>query len=1108
MTDIFLLFLWLQAASGLLQSGVLLGLYLHVYREKFLKYWCLANVYGVLSLAVVIVVFGYAPGTAWDAHTMQFLVLPQLILLGMAAMSMGTHELSAGQKKLLTVMSVGFLGMQAVTGLLAVDMAQLVTELRVERLAASAGVVVWFCVVLWRKYPQARTLGGRVTTLFLGLQAIHYLLLAITVAGLPVYVRSNSIAAGIVGATLPVCTAAGLFLLALESAAGANRAVRESEERYRILLRTSPDAFLLTDSTGNIAMCNQRAMELFGCASEQDLIGTPARSLVAPAQETDLTQQLAASLRGGVARDVECLLLKKDGTVFPGAVSAALVPWGENHSGVWTILARDISQRRHAEERIRLLAHALRSASDCIVICDTSDHILYANDAFLRTYEYTERELMGRHIAILRAPLNSEDVLTGLLPATLREGWRGELWNRSKTGRVFPISLATSVVRDERGDPVATVGVSRDETEAKKAEMSLRESERRFRDLLESVQMMALILGRGGAITFCNDYLLATTGWTREEMIGQPFYQFVPPEGRAEALDMVETSLAGGETIPFAEGKLLAKSGRPRVIQWNNTVLRDHDAMPVGFACLGVDVTAHRDLQEQYLRAQKLESLGRMAGGVAHDFNNLLTVINGYSALLRSRTPETDPRRRQLDEIGKAGERAIGLVQQLLTFSRRQVTQPQVLRLNAVVAEAETMLRRLVGDNIELIVKLEARPDEVMADTSQLHQVLMNLAVNARDAMPQGGKLAIETSNSDVRARDVVEDADAARGAYVQLSATDSGTGMDAETREHIFEPFFTTKDPGKGTGLGLATVYGIVRQSGGFIRVDSAPGEGAAFHVFLPQAAVAVADQPSNPMPEGLEGSETVLIAEDDESVRVLAAEVLTGYGYKVLLATDGLEALEIVEGRGEPVDVLLTDVMMPGLDGKTLAERLRASRPRLKAILMSGCADEVTKEPGAADVGMAYLPKPFPPQDLAAKVRDLLAAPAAPHSILVVDDEEAVRLLLRDLLAERYRVLLAADGLEALETIAGDPNLDLVITDLVMPNLEGIETIQAIRKANPRLRIVAMSGAFGGHFLKSAKALGADATLMKPIHVGALYETLGELLKRGDLKADQSQA
>ncbi len=518
----------------------------------------------------------------------------------------------------------------------------------------------------------------------------------------------------------------------------------------------------------------------------------------------------------------------------------------------------------------------------------------------------------------------------------------------------------------------------------------------------------------------------------------------------------------------------------------------------MGFASLGVDVTEHRELQERYLQAQKLESLGRLAGGVAHDFNNLLTVINGYSSLLRSRFEEGDPRRRQVDEIGKAGERATGLVQQLLAFSRRQATQPQVLQLNTVVADAESMLRRLIGEDIELTSKLEACPDEITADPSQVHQVLMNLAVNARDAMPHGGKLTIETGNADVRARDMLQDADASRGAYVQLTVTDSGSGMDAETRRHIFEPFFTTKEPGKGTGLGLATVYGIVRQNGGFIRVESSPGEGSSFHAFLPRAAVAaVSNPPSSAVPVGWRGSETVLIAEDERNVRELAAEILRGYGYKVLAAAGGREALEMVETSGQTVDLLLTDVVMPGMNGKALAERLTASRPGLKVILMSGYADEALGHRGAAEVGWAYLPKPFPPQELVEKVREALAMPATLRTILVVDDEEAVRRLLQDVLGDRYRVLVAADGIEALETIEGEPNLDLVITDLVMPNLEGIETIQAIRKVRPGLKIVAMSGAFGGHFLKSAKVLGADAALMKPIQVDTLRKTLSELLK-----------
>jgi PAS domain S-box-containing protein len=1099
MTESFLLFLWLQVAVGLLQSGILWGLYVHLSREAFLKYWCLASVYGVAWLAASVVVFRFAPSTALQVHVMHLLLIPAMVLLALAALSLARPGLGRGRWNRVAGLALGFLVLHAFAALIARDQAQLVSLLQVERMAVSAALVSWFCTEFWRKYPLARTLSGRITTFFLALQSAAFLLACLAAAGVSGLPAPTSTIWRVVGALVPVGTTSGLFLLALDSAAIANRAVRESEERYRMLLRTSPDAFILTDSKGKISMCNQRATELFGYeGGERELIGRPARSLVAPAEQAEIGQRLRAALRGGGARDFECRLLRRDGSEVPGEVSAIQVLDRNRQPAGWMALARDISARRKAEERIRLLAHTLQSASDCILICDITDHILYANEAFLRTYEYQEWELVGRNIGFVRAPSNPEDVLDGLLPATLSGGWRGELWNRSKTGRVFPVSLTTSVVRDEQGNPLATVGVARDETEAKKAETALRESERRFRDLLENVQMMAVIMGRGGEIAFCNDYLLAATGWTREEMIGQPAYRFIALDQRPEVKGIIETALAGGETIPVVEATLLTKDGGRRRVQWNNTVLRGSDEIPVGFASLGVDVTDHRELQERYLQAQKLESLGRLAGGVAHDFNNLLTVINGYSALLRSRIEESDPRRRQVDEIGKAGERATGLVQQLLAFSRRQATQPQVLQLNAVVADAENMLRRLIGEDIELTGKLEARPDEVTADPSQVHQVLMNLAVNARDAMPHGGKLTIETGNADVRARDVVQDADASRGAYVQLTVTDTGSGMDAETRQHIFEPFFTTKEPGKGTGLGLATVYGIVRQNGGFIRVESSPGEGSSFHVFLPQAAVAaVCNPPSSALPVEWSGSETVLIAEDERNVRELAAEILRGYGYKVLAAAGGREALEMVETSGETVDLLLTDVVMPGMNGKTLAERLTASRPGLKVILMSGYADEAIGHRGAHEAGWAYLPKPFPPQALVAKVREVLAMPATLRTILVVDDEEAVRRLLQDMLGDRYRVLVAADGREALETIEGEPNLDLVITDLVMPNLEGIETIQAIRKVRPGLKIVAMSGAFGGHFLKSAKVLGADAALMKPIQVDTLRKTLGELLK-----------
>jgi signal transduction histidine kinase len=384
---------------------------------------------------------------------------------------------------------------------------------------------------------------------------------------------------------------------------------------------------------------------------------------------------------------------------------------------------------------------------------------------------------------------------------------------------------------------------------------------------------------------------------------------------------------------------------------------------------------ALRESQERYVQAQKLESIGRLAGGVAHDFNNLLTVINGYGDLLAMDLSADDPKRTAIDSICKAGARAAELTQQLLAFSRKQMIQPRAIDLNVVVSESQEMFRRLLGEDVELVARLSPRLGRVMADPGQIHQVLMNLVVNSRHAMPDGGRLVIETADVEVDAGYAAEHPGTLTGPHVVLTVTDSGAGMDEETRKHIFEPFFTTKGPNEGTGLGLATVYGIVKQSKGSIWVYSEPGRGTAFKIYLPRTAAVAAEAPvSDAAASQRRGSETVLVVEDQEDVRSLAAAMLRRYGYVVLEAADGADALALEAKHQGRIDVLLTDVVLPGINGRELAERLAAVRPALKVVFTSGYTQEVIAHRGVLDRGVHYIAKPYTPEGLATKVREVL--------------------------------------------------------------------------------------------------------------------------------------
>jgi len=384
-------------------------------------------------------------------------------------------------------------------------------------------------------------------------------------------------------------------------------------------------------------------------------------------------------------------------------------------------------------------------------------------------------------------------------------------------------------------------------------------------------------------------------------------------------------------------------------------------------------------LEEQLRQAQKMEAVGRLAGGVAHDFNNLLTAINGYSEVLLAELPPDAPLRPYVEEIVKASERAARLTQQLLVFSRKQPVTPEVLDLNAVIADAAGLLRRVIGEDIVLLTRLEPKLGRVYADPGQLHQVLVNLAVNARDAMPEGGRLTIETANITLEAPVPRTFGDVPPGAYVMLAVSDTGCGMDAETQAHIFEPFFTTKEAGKGTGLGLSTVYGIVQQSGGHIWVYSEPGRGAVFKIYLPRVAdVSAPLAPPAAAAGAPGGSETVLVVEDDEQVRALMASTLRSSGYRVLEASDGIQALLVLGQHAGPLDLLVTDVVLPGMSGRDVAGHLARLRPEAAVLYVSGYPDHAVVQHGVLEAESALLQKPFTPQALARAVRAALDARA----------------------------------------------------------------------------------------------------------------------------------
>jgi two-component system, cell cycle sensor histidine kinase and response regulator CckA len=513
--------------------------------------------------------------------------------------------------------------------------------------------------------------------------------------------------------------------------------------------------------------------------------------------------------------------------------------------------------------------------------------------------------------------------------------------------------------------------------ERKRAEEARRRADAELAFLgaaMRQVAEVALITDLAGTIRYVNPTFERVTGFSREEAIGANTRLLKSGVHGPEVYRRLWDTLLAGEVFT---GSLVnrKKNGDHYVAEVVINPLRDEGGAITHYLELQRDVTLERELQEALRQAQKMEEVGRLAGGIAHDFNNLLTVILSYVDFVLLGLGADHPVREDAEQVRMAAIKAAGLTRQLLAFSRRQVLQPRVLDLNSIVAEMERLLRRLIGEHIVLKTHLARKLGAVRADPSQLEQVIVNLVVNARDAMPEGGMLTLETSDVDVHRVRSHGRVTVAPGEYVMLRVTDTGAGMDAETQQRLFEPFFTTKQRGMGTGLGLATIYGIIAQSGGYIWVDSEPGRGTRFTVQLPrvQGAPMPAGQPAA-LRESLLGDETILLAEDDPVVRDLSRRALVDQGYRVLEAPNGTDALKLATAYDGPIHLLLSDVVMPGMGGRALAEELGGSRPDMALLFVSGYTEDAVIQHGVGESGIPFLQKPFTPSALLGKVREVL--------------------------------------------------------------------------------------------------------------------------------------
>ncbi len=549
-------------------------------------------------------------------------------------------------------------------------------------------------------------------------------------------------------------------------------------------------------------------------------------------------------------------------------------------------------------------------------------------------------------------------------------------------GRVITVHAQGEVSRDAAGNPLRMLGTILDITEHKKAEEERRRSHELLKQVIASLDEAVLVVNQTERLIIeCNQTAEWMFGYRRKDLLGQSTRMLHVDNEMFERFlhEMLASIRSHGYWRSHFQMK--RKTGVTFPAEFFVRPIRDGNE---GDVCVGIirdlseSIRAEkekRELETQLVQAQKMEAIGQLAGGVAHDFNNLLTVINGYAAVTLGRLSSKDPLYEDITEILQAGQRAAALTQQLLAFSRKQIVQPRPLDLNQVVAEDENMLQRLLGEHIRLKVSLSPTPVCVLADPGQVQQVIINLVVNARDAVAQGGSVAIETGNVDLDNEQASKTGWVMPGPYGTLTISDDGVGMDAETRARIFEPFFTTKEMGRGTGLGLSTVYGIVRQSNGAILVESELGRGTTFRIFLPIVEGTVVERASvESQPAALHGTETVLLVEDEREVRKLTGAMLRGFGYKVIEAANAGEAFLICEQAPDQIALMVTDVVMPGMTGWQLAERLQKMRPGMKVIYISGYADEELTKRGALQNGVHFVQKPFDPQTLAAKIRELL--------------------------------------------------------------------------------------------------------------------------------------
>lgn len=830
----------------------------------------------------------------------------------------------------------------------------------------------------------------------------------------------------------------------------AEQSRKRSESLFRALVQNSSDILTILNADGTVRYQSPSVQRLLGSPPEE-WVGKNAFDRLHPDDRPLIEATFAQHIgEPGAVVGRRFRVRHADGSYRVFETIGANYLHEPEVQGL-VLNSRDVSAQQAAEDALRVSEARYRTLFDAspipMWVYDPETYqFVSVNDTAVEKYGYTHDEFRQMTLKDIRPAEEMARLIRahdGGVPAI----WDAGIWrHRKKNGELIDVEICSSEIHvDGR---LLRLAVANDITERLRAEERFRHQLAITESITNHMADGLCLLDAVGRFIYLNPAAEEILGWQETELAGRDVH------------DAIHFQHADGEYFPREECPLLKGLLAGTCLTNLDEVFtrKDGSRINVRFSLAPIvtegqitggvltfqDLTVRQGLQEQLRQSQKMDAFGRLAGGVAHDFNNMLAVINGYSEFLLNQIEPGSTLHSALQEIARAGERAAGLTRQLLAFSRKQVLEPRVLDLHQVVTSTEKMLRRLIGEDIELRTLADPQLTRVKADPGQIEQVLLNLAVNSRDAMPQGGHITFELRNVELDDAYVCQHPDAKVGPHVMLVVSDTGSGIQEAHLAQIFEPFFTTKPPGQGTGLGLATVFGIIKQSGGHLTVQSRVGYGTTFQIYLP-AVEAV--EKTEAVPEGtlLRGSETVLVVEDEDMVRGLVSNVLQMQGFTVLAAANGQEAIAQVQTHPGPIHLLLTDVVMPGgMSGRVIAEKLMEFRPHLRVLFMSGYTDDAVVRHGIFEAQTPFIQKPFTPVALARKVRALLDTAPPFHGqrgkILILDDEEAARVSLAEVLeGEGYEVEIAAEGQQGLELLHQGYRPDVILLDLMMPGMNG---------------------------------------------------------------------